>query len=113
MSFSERITTGKPYAWGFVLGLIAAPIIAFSAGWVATSGAQAVAVENARIETLAGVCSEAAQRLWASESMDLAALTGWDNRAAREELVARTLANIQVPEDLASRVSRECGQSFA
>jgi hypothetical protein len=113
MSFSERITTGKPYLWGFILGFLAAPMVAFSAGWVATSGAQAVAVENARVETLAGVCSEAAQKSWASENMDPAALIGWDNRAAREELVARTMANIQVPEDLASRVSRECGQTFA
>lgn len=113
MSFSDRITTGKPYVWGFVVGLVAAPIIAFSAGWVATSGAQATAVENARVETWAGMCSEIAQRSVESESIDLASLAGWDNRAARDEFVARAMADIEIPEGLARRVSGECSKTFA
>ena len=55
MTFSQRVDSGKPYLTGFILGLIAAPIIAFSAGWVSTSGARAEAVENARGETLTGI----------------------------------------------------------
>ena len=38
--------------WGFAAGLIVAPIIAFSANWVSTTGARDDAMETARVETL-------------------------------------------------------------
>src|SRR5688572_8327699 len=76
MTYNDSVATGKPYITGFILGLVAAPIIAFSAGWVSTSGAGAEAVENARIETLAGVCSDTVQKSFASQNMDLATLKG-------------------------------------
>ncbi len=113
MTFSQRVEAGKPYFTGFVLGLIAAPIIAFSAGWVSTSGARASAVENARVETLAGICTSTAERMAAAQSTDLATLKGYDNRAKREELVAAAVADIEVPEDLVKKVSNGCNRTLA
>jgi hypothetical protein len=113
MTFSQRIENGKPYLTGFILGLIAAPVIAFSAGWVSTTGARAEAVENARVETLSGICSAEAQKSWASQKMDLAALKGWDNRVVREELIATTISGIEVPEPLLKKVSAGCNRTLS
>jgi hypothetical protein len=113
MTINERIQTGKPYIWGFVAGLIAAPIIAFSAGWVSTTGARAEAVELAKVETLAGICTSQAQKSWAEQNMDLATLKGWDNRVKREELVATSMSSIAVPEPLLKKVTNGCNKSLA
>jgi len=113
MTFNQRLETGKPYITGFILGLIAAPIIAFSAGWVSTTGARATAVENARIETLAGFCSATAGRMAAAQSTDLTTLKGYDNRAKRDELVAAAMADIQVPEELLTKVTNGCNRTLA
>ena len=113
MTFSQRIESGKPYLTGFVLGLIAAPIIAFSAGWVSTSGARAEAVENARIETLVGICSATATRILTAQGTDLATLKGYENRAKRDELVAAAVADIEIPETLTKQVSGGCNRTFA
>ena len=113
MSFDERVKTAKPYLTGFVLGLIAAPILAFSAGWVSTTGARADAVENARVETLAGFCTTTAGRIAAAQSTDLATLKGYDNRVKRQELVDAAMADIQVPEPLVSKVSSGCNRTLA
>ena len=113
MTYDQRIAKGKPYITGVILGLIAAPIIAFSAGWVSTSGARATAVENARVETFAGVCSDAAQKMAVSQSFDLTTLKGYDNRVNREEIVAAAMADISVPEDLVRKVSNGCNRTLA
>jgi len=113
MTFDQRLATGKPYITGFILGLIAAPIIAFSAGWVSTSGARAEAVENARIETLASFCSATAERMAAAQSTDLATLKGYDNRVKREELVTAAMADIQVPDELVTKVTNGCNRTLA
>jgi hypothetical protein len=113
MTMNERIQTGKPYAWGFAAGLIVAPIIALSAGWVSTTGARDGAVETARVETLTDFCSAAAQKSWAAQNLDLAALKGYDNRVKRDELVAASMADIQVPEPLVNRVSSSCNKTLA
>jgi hypothetical protein len=113
MTFDERVKSGKPYLTGFILGLIAAPIIAFSAGWVSTSGARATAVENARIETLADLCSGTAGRLAAAQNTDITAVKGYDNRVKREELVAAAMAEIQMPEDLVKAVANSCNRTLA
>src|SRR5688572_7562027 len=113
MTYNESVAKGKPYLTGFILGLIAAPIIAFSAGWVSTSGPSAEAVENARVETFAGVCSDTVQKSFASQNMDLATLKGWDNRTAREDLVAATMAGIAVPDSLARKVTSGCSKTLA
>jgi hypothetical protein len=113
MTFGQRVESGKPYLTGFVIGIIAAPILAFSAGWVSTSGARATAVEDARVETLAGVCSANAGRLAAAQSADLAAFKGYDNREKREELVASAMVNIAMPEELVRRVTNGCSRTLA
>jgi hypothetical protein len=113
MTSNQRLKASKPYLQGFMIGLIAAPIIGFSAGWVSTSGARDDAVETARIDTLSGVCAEAAQKSWASQNMDLAALKGYDNRAQREELITATMAGINMPEELVTKVSQSCSRTLA
>ncbi len=113
MTFNERIEAGKPYLTGFVIGLIAAPIVAFSAGWVSTSGARDTAVENARVETLAGVCSATAERIAAAQATDLSTLKGYENRAKRDELVAAAMGDMKTPDALVRQVSNSCSRTLA
>jgi hypothetical protein len=113
MTFEQRAAAAKPYVTGFVIGVIAAPIVAFSAGWVSTSGARTQAVENARVETLASICHANAERVATAESIDLTTLKGYQNRAKRDELVATALTGVQVPEDLSRKVSNTCNQRLA
>jgi hypothetical protein len=112
MTFDERTRVAKPYITGFVLGLIAAPIIAFGAGWVSTSGARADAVEMARVDTLAGVCSDSAGRIVTAEGADLGSYKGYDNRAKREELVTAAMANLLVPDDITKKVANVCNRAL-
>jgi|KBSMisStaDraftv2_1062788.scaffolds.fasta_scaffold3234823_1 hypothetical protein len=113
MTFDQRWTATKPYVTGFVLGLIAAPIIAFSAGWVSTTSARATAVEDARVETLAGICSSSVGKLAASGNTDLSTLKGYDNRDKREAIVATAMADIQVPADLAKKIAAGCSRTLS
>jgi hypothetical protein len=112
MTFDQRAAAAKPYITGFVIGVIAAPIIAFSAGWVSTSGARTQAVENARVEALANVCSANAQRMAAAQSTDLATLKGYKNREKREEVVMAALTDVHVPDDLSKKVSSSCSHAL-
>ncbi len=113
MKFDQRVAAAKPYITGIVIGLIAAPIIAFSAGWVSTSGARAEAVENARVETLAGICTANAERMAAAQNTDLASLKGYQNREARDALVTAALANVVVPDDISGKVANSCNRTLA
>ena len=113
MTFDQRVTAGKPYVVGFVAGLIAAPIIAFSAGWVSTSGARAEAVENARVETLVDICAANVERIVSTRNTDLASLRGYENRETREELIAAALVDVEVPEALTRKVSSACNRTLA
>lgn len=113
MTLDQILERTKPYAIGLVVGLIAAPIIGFNAGWITTTTASAQAAETARVDALAGICSTAAGRMATASSTDLAALKGYDNRAKRDELVAAILADIQVPADVLGKVSTSCGQSLS
>lgn len=113
MSFNQRMETAKPYLIGFVFGIIAAPIIAFGAGWVSTSGARAEAVEDARIETLTGVCSHKAEQIAAAQDIDPTTLKGFANRDNRTELVASAMADMSVPEAFASRIKSSCNRALA
>src|SRR5687767_6768721 len=113
MTITDRIEHGKPYLKGFIFGLIAAPVIAFSAGWISTTGARAEAVENARIETWAGICSDSAARSWAQQSTEPGSLKGWESRDKRLELVTAAMAGIQVPEPLLKKVAAGCDRTLA
>jgi len=111
MSFSME--TAKPYLTGFILGLIAAPILAFGTGWVSTTAARTEAVENARIETLTGVCSHRAEQIAAAQNTEPAAFEGYNNRDKRAELVASAMADMQVPEAFVRRVTSSCNRRLA
>lgn len=113
MTFDERMRVGKPYITGFIIGLIAAPIIAFGAGWVSTSGARAEAVEKARVDTLASVCFSSAERIAASSSTDISTYKGYQNREKRDELVSAAMADLQVPDDLTKKVANGCNRTLA
>jgi len=113
MSYSESIVSAKPYITGFVIGVIAAPIVAFSAGWVSTSWARAEAVERAQIDTLAGVCSNKVVRSFAAQNLHLATLKGWDHRAARNDLVTKAMTEIEVPDLLAAQIVAGCNKTLA
>ena len=60
---------------------------------MSTTGARDDAVDTARVETLTDFCSAAAQKSWAAQNLDLAALKGYDNRTKRGELVAASVAD--------------------
>lgn len=105
--------TAKPYLTGFVLGLIAAPIVAFGTGWVSTSAARAEAVERARIETLASVCSHKAEQIAAGQNTEPAALKGFDNRDKRAGFLASAMADMMVPEALAKQVTTNCNRTLS
>jgi len=113
MTFDQRAAAAKPYITGFIIGVIAAPIIAFSAGWVSTSSARTEAVQNARIDTLVSICSANVERLAAAQNTDLATLKGYQNREARDLLVGAALIDVEVPEELASKVASGCNRTIA
>ncbi|ASP87580.1 hypothetical protein CDO26_24840 (plasmid) [Sinorhizobium meliloti] len=113
MTLDQILERTKPYAIGLVVGLIAAPIIGFNAGWITTTNASTLAAETARVDALSGICSTAAGRMATASSTDLAALKGYDNRAKRDELVAVIMADIQVPADVLGKVSTSCSRSLS
>ena len=113
MTFDQRWTAAKPYVTGFVIGLIAAPMIAFSAGWVSTTGARVTAVEEARVETLAGICSTSVGKLAMIGNTDLATLKGYENRDKREAMVTTAMADIQAPADLAKKIANSCSRTLS
>ncbi|WP_234841753.1 hypothetical protein [Sinorhizobium meliloti] len=98
---------------GLVVGLFAAPIIGFNAGWITTTTASVQASETARVDALTGICSSAAGRMATARSTDLVTLKGYDNRAKRDEFVAVIMADIQVPADILDKISTSCSRSLS
>ncbi|MDX0521757.1 hypothetical protein BMJ34_11955 [Sinorhizobium medicae] len=113
MTFDQILERAKPYGIGLIVGLVAAPVIGFNAGWITTTTASAQASETARVDALTGICSSAAGRMATASSTDLAALKGYDNRAKRDELVAAIMADIQVPADILDKISTSCSRSLS
>ncbi|USJ27890.1 hypothetical protein [Ensifer adhaerens] len=113
MTFGQILEHAKPYAIGLVVGLFFSPIIGFNAGWLTTTTASNLAAETARVDALTGICSDTAGRMATATSTDLAALQGYANRAKRDELVATIMANIQVPADVAGKVSTSCSRALS
>ncbi|MBL3685325.1 hypothetical protein F2981_33485 (plasmid) [Sinorhizobium meliloti] len=113
MTFEQILERTKPYAIGPVVGLFAAPIVGFNAGWITTTTASAQAAETARVDALTGICSSAAGRMATARSTDLATFKGYDNRAKRDEFVAVIMADIQVPADILDQISSSCSRSLS
>lgn len=102
-----RITAGKPYLIGGVLGAIALLVIEFNAGWVVTAGTHTDELAKARLEAVATVCAVQASQHWIAEGNETAALEGWSNDK-RDQLAERFtphLENIR-----ATEIARLCGR---
>jgi hypothetical protein len=109
MTAKERFEAAKPYIKGVVGGLVLAPIIAFSFGWVVTTGTMNEAVASAKIEQLAAVCANAATAHWTSENKEMAALEGWEHRDDRENLAKQFAVGLPGNEAIQDDVIDECG----
>ena len=75
----------KPFSWGFVAGGIALTIVAFSAGWVVTSGANNHQVRAAWVDGQATICSSLAQA-HRKTTGDVSDISGYQARDARDGL---------------------------
>jgi hypothetical protein len=106
----ERWEKIKAHAVGAIGGIILAPVVAFSADWVVTTGTMSENMETARIEQLATVCAIRAKQSWNQESPP--DLYGWDKRDAREK-VAREYAVVMPEEESAEEdVIEECADKI-
>lgn len=106
-NIKSRITTGKPYILGGVIGAVAMAIVAFNAGWVVGAGTHANAITEARINAVATVCSVQARQHWMTEGNENASLEGWNNDV-RDELAERFTPKME--EIRASKITRLCGK---
>lgn len=79
MNAGEIWGQAKPYLVGGVIGVIAAAVIEFSAGWVVTSGTMAEEVHNARTNAYATVCATNSIESWKADNNDIADLEGYSN----------------------------------
>jgi len=102
------VEQAKPYAIGLVGGLVLAPVVALTAGWLVTAGAMAEAVETARVDQLAAICAAEAEETWLAQNRSMDELTGWDNRDVRNDLVTQVLGGFAVASDIRSDVSYDC-----
>ncbi|MFC4350123.1 hypothetical protein ACFOW6_01065 [Fodinicurvata halophila] len=80
----------KPYIIGGAIGVVAAIIIEFSAGWVVTSGTMAEEVQSARTNVYATVCATNSIESWKDENRDMAELEGFSNDQ-RDALIERNM----------------------
>lgn len=83
----------KPFLGGIVVGGAALAIVAFSAGWVVTSGNSDQRAQTAWIDGQAGICASLVQA-HRKATGDTADLTGYQAQDARMEL-AKTFAVAQ------------------
>lgn len=98
----------KPGIWGAIIGVVVMAIVAFSAGWILTSGnAEELAErksEEAAIAALTPVCVAQFKNLSATQETEhLAALEGEDTPYSRSEYVEdqgwATLPGAEEPND--------------
>lgn len=88
---TERILTrGRPYLLGGALGVIAAVVIEFSAGWVVTSDTMAEEVHSARANAYATVCATNSMESWKDQGNELEALDGYSNQE-RDALIKQNM----------------------
>lgn len=90
MNTGEIWGQAKPYLVGGAIGVIAAAVIEFSAGWVVTSGTMAEEVQSARVNAYATVCATNSIESWKAENNDMAELEGFSNDQ-RDALIERNM----------------------
>ncbi|MEX2296413.1 MAG: hypothetical protein WD715_03285 [Dongiaceae bacterium] len=90
----------KPFIGGVVAGGVALAIVAFSAGWIVTSGSNARQVQTAWVDGQASICASLAQT-HRDATGDVADLSGYQAREAREEL-AKAYAVVLRGEEVAN-----------
>lgn len=99
----------KPFAWGLVTGGVALTIVAFSAGWIVTGGANVRLVRAAWVDGQATICSSLAQAHRKSAG-DVADITGYQARDTRDGL-AKTYAVVLPGQETADPgVIRSCSE---
>lgn len=108
---SRRGEQIKPLLLGLVGGIILAPIVAFSADLVVTTGAMNAEVKNTRTELLATVCALEAKEDW-QVMANPPELSGWHNRDARSELAKQSAFVLPGKESAESKVIDECAEKI-
>lgn len=84
----------KPYITGIVIGLIAAPVIAFSFGWIVTTSSMETSVHEAKLQVLAAACANEATAYRTAENITTD-ISGWQERDAREQIAARFVGTLE------------------
>lgn len=107
----ERWEKIKAYAVGAVAGVILAPVVAFSADWVVTTGTMNENMETAKIEQLATVCAMKAEQSWKDQASP-PDLYGWDKREAREKLATEYAVVMPGQESAGEDVIDECADKI-
>lgn len=102
-----KITAGKPYIVGGVLGAIVMLIVEFNAGWVVAAGTHTNELAKARLNAVASVCAVQASNHWIAEGYETAALDGWSNED-RDQLAERFTP--QVEDIRTAEITRLCGR---
>jgi hypothetical protein len=97
----------KPFAWGLVTGGTAIAIVAFSAGWVVTTGARDQQVQAAMVDGQASICASLVQSHRVS-SGDVTDLSGWGARDARKALAVTFAVALPGQETADARVITAC-----
>jgi hypothetical protein len=97
----------KHFSWGLVTGAVALGVVAFSAGWVVSTGAMDKGVRIAWIDGQASACASLVMAHRESTG-DITDLIGYDARDARDTL-AQTFAVVLPGEEIAdAAVIRAC-----
>ena len=104
---STNVQWIKPFLVGLVGGIILAPIVAFSADWLVTTGT----MNSTKIDLLATVCALEAKEDW-QVMANPPELSGWDNRDARTELAKQSAFVVPGKESAESKVIGECAEKI-
>ena len=113
MDMSSIIERVKPYGFGFIAGIVLAPIVMFASGWVVSSDAMESAVKRANVSGYATVCADAARSQWTDGGKTLADLDGYAHYEERETLATDVVKAMPVPEALSNAVIDACSSKIA
>lgn len=104
MSKFEQV---KPYITGIVIGLVAAPVIAFSFGWIVTTNSMETSVQEAKLQVLAAACADRATAYRTAENITTD-ISGWQERDARETLAGRFVVSMEEDGVQDDEIIEEC-----